>query len=301
MRYYEINEETARRAHDMMSMGTYQEGRATKEYRASVDKAYSLAEMQKSKVSPFYHGRIDALLDSYSRRLAQWTNDRNRNGASCPSVLVCGPANFPTKKKARQNAREESLWREYKEISLILDKIKSIGVGPVDLKDPHAREILEGKLHEYQNRLESGKAMNAYYRNHKTMHGFPGMSDGSAAEMDTALAGSYTWAQKPMPDYEMSSLRGKVKRAQERLAELDRLQALQNESPSENAGAFEGGQIVRNAAENRLQILFDDIPGEEIRASLKSHGFRWSPKNKAWQRQLTSNAEYDAKRILGIS
>lgn len=301
MKYYEINEETARRAHDMMSMSTYKEGSATESYRTSVDKATTLAESQKANTSPFYHDKIDALLDSYARRLAQWTNDYNRNGASCPSVLVCGPANFPTKNKARQNAREDSLWQEYKEIEHILDKIKSIGTGPVDLKDPHAREMLEDKLSKYQNKLNVGKAMNAYYRKNKTMHGFPGMSDESADKMDAALSEAYTWAQKPLPDYEMSSLRGKIKRTQERLTELDKLQALQNENPTESAGTFEGGQIVRNAEENRLQILFDDIPSEEIRAALKSHGFRWSPRNKAWQRQLTNNAEYDAKRILGIA
>lgn len=33
---------------------------------------------------------------------------------------------------------------------------------------------------------------------------------------------------------------------------------------------------------------------------LKSSGFRWSPKNKAWQRQLTSNALGAAKRLLDL-
>ena len=53
--------------------------------------------------------------------------------------------------------------------------------------------------------------------------------------------------------------------------------------------------------QNRLQILFDDKPDEETRAALKSNGFRWSPKNQAWQRQLTRNAEYAARRVLNLS
>ena len=101
MQYYEISEETARRSHEMMSMTDYRQGSATAEYRAAVDKAAALVEAQKAKVSPFYHGKLDALLDRYARRLAQWANDHNRNGASCPSVLVCGPANFPTRKKSK--------------------------------------------------------------------------------------------------------------------------------------------------------------------------------------------------------
>ena len=38
-KYYPIDENMARRAHEMMSMRDYPENRATNEYRASVDKA----------------------------------------------------------------------------------------------------------------------------------------------------------------------------------------------------------------------------------------------------------------------
>ena len=67
-----------------------------------------------------------------------------------------------------------------------------------------------------------------------------------------------------------------------------------------NTTKFDGGEIVRNAEENRLQILFDEIPDADTRDALKSNGFRWSPRNKAWQRQLTQNAEYAARRVLGL-
>ena len=63
---------------------------------------------------------------------------------------------------------------------------------------------------------------------------------------------------------------------------------------------FEGGTLVWNYGEDRLQILFDKIPEDSKRKELKSSGFRWSPKNKAWQRQLTSNALYAAKRVLNL-
>lgn len=299
MTYYEINENTARLAHQMMSMSDYKEGSATAEYRAAVDQAAALVERKKQAVSPFYHDKLDGLLDAYARRLARWTNDYNRNGASCPSVLICGPANFPTRKKAKQNAREDTLWREYDEIKGLLDKIKSVGTGPVDLTDPHARELLTDQLQRLQNELDTGKAMNAYYRKHKSLRGFPGMSDEAAAQSDEALKNAYSWAQKPMPDFTLSSLRGRIKRVQARLAELDKLQAEQ--ATPAGSTTFDGGEIVRNAELNRLQIIFDEIPDEATRAALKSNGFRWSPRNQAWQRQLTQNAEYAARRALGLA
>ena len=201
VKYYPIDEDTARRAHEMMSMRDYKPGSATAGYRAAVDEAAALVERCKAATSPYYHDKLDTLLDRYARRLAQWTNDYNRNGASCPSVLICGAANFPTRKKERQNAREDTLWQEYKTIQAILDKIKSTGSGPVDLTDPHAREMLQDQLRQLQHKLDDGKAMNAWHRKHKTMQGFPGMSDDNAARMDEAIQSAYSWAQKPMPDY----------------------------------------------------------------------------------------------------
>lgn len=146
--YYPINENLARASHDMRSMSTYPDGYATREYRASVDKAAALVEEKKQKVSPYYHEKLDALLDSYARRLAQWTDDHNRNGASCPSVLVCGAGNFPVRKKQKQNAREDTLWHEYEEIEAILTKIKAVGTGPVDLADPPRPRTAHGSAEQ---------------------------------------------------------------------------------------------------------------------------------------------------------
>lgn len=303
--YYEISEETARRSHEMRSMRDYKPGSATAEYRAAVDEAAALVERKKKSVSPFYHDKIDGLFDAYARRLAQWTNDYNRNGASCPSVLVCGPANFPTRKKEKQNAREDSLWREYEEIKGLLDKIRAVGTGPVDLTDPHAREILTDQLNGYRQQLENAKAANAYYKKHKTLEGCPGMTERALEWLNRP--GVFNHGENgtplelygcPFPAYELQSIRGYIKRVEKRLAELDKLEA-EKANPTENV-QFEGGEIVRNAAENRLQIVFDDIPDPELREALKANGFRWSPKNKAWQRQLTPNAESAARRVLGL-
>ena len=67
-RYYEINEETARNAHYCVHMSDYKPGSATAEYRRAVDKAAALVEAKKARVSPFYHDKLDALLDRYARR-----------------------------------------------------------------------------------------------------------------------------------------------------------------------------------------------------------------------------------------
>lgn len=300
--YYPINEETARNAHYMVHMSDYKPGSATASYRAAVDEAAALVEAQKVKVSPYYHDKLDGLLDHYARRLAEWTNDYNRNQASYPSQFISGAGGFNMRKHNKQMAREDSLWKEYDEIKDLLHKMESVGTGSVDLADPHAREILTDQLQKLQARLDRNKAMNAYYRKHKSFAGFPELTDEAAARLDAQFAETRQrcqWIDKPYPDYELTSLRGKIKRVKERIAELDK-RAQQAEQPADNI-AFPGGEIVRNLEADRLQIIFDEKPGEEMRAKLKSNGFRWSPRYGAWQRQLTQNAESAARRALGLN
>ena len=303
--YGSIDEETARNAHYCVHMGDYKPGSATASYRNSVNKAAQLVEQQKARVSAFYHDKLDALLNSYARRLAAWTNDYNRNQASYPSQFIAGAGNFNMRKHNRQMAREDSLWEEYRQIEAILDKIRSVGTGPVDLADPHAREMLTERLNSQRQMLEDAKTANAYYRKHKTLEGCPGLSEknrawltrpGVFASGDGSPISLYG---SPFPAYELASIRGKIERIEQRLAELDRRE--QQAAEPQTGTAFDGGQIVRNIDLNRLQILFDDIPSADTRAALKQNGFRWSPKNQAWQRQLTDNAERAARQILRLA
>ena len=303
--YGSIDEETARNAHYCVHMSDYKPGSATANYRNSVNSAAQLVEQQKARVSAFYYDKLDALLNSYARRLAQWTNDYNRNQARYPSQFIAGAGNFNMRKHNRQMSREDSLWEEYRQIEAILDKIRSVGTGPVDLADPHAREMLTERLNSQRQMLEDAKTANAYYRKHKTLEGCPGLSEKSRAWLTrpgvfaSGDGSPISLYGSPFPAYELASIRGKIERTEQRLAELDRRE--QQTAEPQTSTAFDGGQIVRNIDLNRLQILFDAIPDADTRAALKQNGFRWSPKNQAWQRQLTDNAERAARQVLRLA
>lgn len=59
------------------------------------------------------------------------------------------------------------------------------------------------------------------------------------------------------------------------------------------------GVAVRwNYGLDRIQLIFPDKPDYNTRTTLKKNGFRWSPREGAWQRQLTRNAEEAAKVVL---
>jgi hypothetical protein len=65
--------------------------------------------------------------------------------------------------------------------------------------------------------------------------------------------------------------------------------------------AFPGGRVVLNKPLDRVQLIFDGRPEPEVIAQLKGRAFRWSPREGAWQRQLTRNgiwaAEFIAKSL----
>lgn len=304
--YYEINEKTARISKEMMSMRGYEEGSATSEYRAMVDRAAQMVEEQKEQVSEFYHDKLDHLLDRYAKALAEYINRENQIGTMCPSVMISGGSNFPVRKKEKQVAAWEANRANYEKAESILRKIRSVGTGPIDFADPHAEEMLTDRINNLQSELDACKEANAYYRKHKTLEGCPGISAKAlswltrpgvfnAGENGTPLELYKT----PFPSYHLSSIRQRLKSAKERLEEYNKRKACAQEIG--NGLKFDGGEIVKNAELNRLQILFDDIPDEETRTALKRNGFRWSPSNKAWQRQLTDAAERAAKSVLQIN
>lgn len=162
--YYPIDEETARRAHEMMSFRDYQKGSKTWQYRVRVDEASMIADRQKKRIDPMYHEKVDRLLASFSRRLAENLNAESRIGTMCPSVLISGGSNFPVRKKQRQNEASERNMKEYQEIMGLISRICSVGTGGISSDEPQAIEKLKLKLEKLEKHQELMKAANAAIR-----------------------------------------------------------------------------------------------------------------------------------------
>ena len=56
--------------------------------------------------------------------------------------------------------------------------------------------------------------------------------------------------------------------------------------------------LEENVTDGRIRFRFDGKPRQEVIDIMKSRGFKWSPSNKAWQRQNTPNGVYSAKRVI---
>ena len=294
VRYYPINEAAAKRAKEMNSFSDYTAGSATLEYKSLVDQAAEIAENQKKRVDPSFHGKIDALLDTYSRKLAANMNNGFAIDARVPSVLIAGGSNFPVRKKEKQNAARDKNYKEWKDIQGLLEKIRSTGMGGISADDPDAVKKLNAKLEKLIKAQETMKAVNAYYRKHKTLESCPEL-DSEATQKLKARMEIRGVQDKPYPTWALSNNNAEIRRIK------DRIQSLSvNKEELFTGWEFAGGRAEINVKDNRLQLFFEDKPDGKIRDELKSNGFRWSPKALAWQRQLTSNAIYAADAISSI-
>ena len=293
--YYPINEAAARHANTVNSFYDYKPGSATAEYRHYVDEAAEIAARQKKRVDPSFHEKIDGLLDAYARKLAANMNKGYEITARVPSIMIAGGSNFPVRKKEKQNAAADKNMEEYREIQGLLDKIRSTGMGGISADDPNAVSKLESKLAKLEALQETMKAVNAYYRKHKTLDGCPHLSPEQIEKLKASMSGSYRANPKPFESYQLSNNNAEIHRLKDRITALTRRKEL-----GYVGWEFDGGRVEANTTDNRLQIFFDEKPDKEIREELKGNGFRYAPSAEAWQRQLNDNAIYAADRIKFI-
>lgn len=238
-------------------------------------------------------------------------NDMIRRRASFVPWTVAGPANYNAKKfdriaDAAMNASAE--WAEKLKAyitntletvrDLVPDavKVERYRMGkdnrPISADDPLAVEKLTARIEYLKEEHTQNLALTKYYRKHKTMKGAPGIDDEHAARLDANLERLPECMRVfGFPSNETATIR----RLESRLAALAKQR---EEIPVQTAEtAYKGFSVRENASINRLQIIFDGKPDEETRNTLKANGFRWSPREGAWQRQLTDNARAALRRI----
>lgn len=290
-KYYTINEETARTAQNINSFRDYTTGSATSAYQNRVNEIYDIVN-QIAEKKPNLADKAQRMADRYSRKLAEYYNAYYRNEASCPSIMICGPANFPTKKKARQNSRRESLMNEWNYLESYADKIKRLLTKeqPILSNDENVIELLTEKIADLESEKESMKALNAYYRKNGTIEDYEGLIT-QDMQMHLDFVFKFNFIRGIL--FDTSNINQEIKRNRDRLTQIQRIK---DAGTSETE--YNGFRVVENSELMRLQIIFNGKPEPEVRDILKSNGFKWAPSQSAWQRQLTSNAKYSLKRVV---
>ena len=159
--------------------------------------------------------------------------------------------------------------------------------------DPMAIEKLTAKLDKLQRCQERMKEVNKAIRIKDTAKGNAALAaiGYSADDIEKIRKPDYA-GRVGYPAYMLQNNNAEIRRVKSRIEELQR------KSEQEPEGwTGEGWTAESDLDDNRIRVYFDGKPDEETRRILKGYGFRWSPKNSAWQRQDTP-AGRSAMRML---
>lgn len=229
----------------------------------------------------------------YIAKFCEWMQALSRTY----SVMITGAGNFNNKRHEKMNRYERSAydrfttWRD-KVLKRLNREKRLVGWEEV--------ERLQEKLERLTELQEKMKAVNKIVRSKK-------LSEVEQYEELEALGLSkklinevmsepqYAFQKKGFQQYQLSNNNAKIKATEEAIR---RHTAMAETEDSEIP--FEGGKIEMCYSEERIRIYFDERPDAEMIKKLKGAAFKWSPKNVAWQRQLTPNAKYATSRLLGV-
>lgn len=161
----------------------------------------------------------------------------------------------------------------------------------ISREDPQAIEKLQAKLEECEKMQVKMKSVNAHYRKYGTCVGHPDLTKEQAYKLEASMS-HHSWDNQPYSSYALTNNNAEIRRLKMRMKEL---------SIDKTLGfvgwQFEGGKAIANDELCRLQLVFDEKPTDEQIYKLKLNGFKWSPTNQAWQRQLNQNAICAADRL----
>jgi len=171
------------------------------------------------------------------------------------------------------------------------ERLKSNSV--ISSDNPEAVNLLKTKLAALEAQREKMKGTNAAWRKHLKGDSEPLkalFSDENIIKLTEKVDKAYSWEKQPYAAWQLSNLAGNITTIKERIARLEKVQQIE-----EKEEVINGVTIKIDKEDNRVRLLFDGIPEQAKRETLKRNGFRWSPLAGAWQRQLSPIAIRKAK------
>ena len=226
----------------------------------------------------------------YLQKWREWLGALSR----CYSVLVTGPARFNNRRHEKMNDYERAAKQRLKDWS---EKVVKRINRQQRLTGWQEVERLQEKVDTLQCLQDTMKAANKVCRSTKLseVEKVDELVALGIKEQDAVmlLHPTQSWQSVGFATYQLQNNLAKIKATQ---AAIERHKAMAEAEDKEIT--FNGGRVVVCNSDERMRFYFDEIPSVEVRNLMKRNAFKWSPKNGAWQRQLTANCKFDTKRIL---
>lgn len=235
----------------------------------------------------------------YEERLVQRYKEWFRAQSRCFSVLVTGAGNFNQRKHQKANDAERAAYerlQEWKEktIKRLNRKERLTGMAEVE----RLRAILEAAEETHEKMKQVNQICRRKCTDEEQLDAIVaecGIKEEQAKELVFPDPDRGTY-RKGFASYQLSLNLAKIKDLKAKIARHEAMA-----EKEDKVLEFEGYDVELDYQEERLRIRHHEKPDAQKIRELKGNGFRWSPKNKAWQRQLTSNAVYAARRVLNLT
>jgi len=275
--------EKAQRAHYHTSFSPEKRGeQLIKEFQQTLNE--DIAFLQSHSID---EAIISGYVDKFKSLLTSWL----RAKGNCTSTMITGAANYNVRRADKANRSER---RHYEVFAEWRERAKK-----AIIRKPKEAKTYSSELQRYKEELAT---LEAYHLKMKEANkrikaankSGENIAEYLIAEMNEAPH-MVDWVMKF--GYSTTNNNAKIKRVKERIELMERKEAAA-ETKGNTEHQYSGFKVVENRLIDRIQIIHETKPNSKIIATLKSHGFKWSPANQAWQRQMTGNAVFVTNRLI---
>lgn len=254
-------------------------------------------ELFKSNFESFQKGYLKRSLDHL----------RSKHGIF--SSMIAGPAKFPVARMEKLNRIANDKLNELidfgnKAQKRLLQNITPDVDKPIKTGTTGTLKILLEKLGEaekiHKRNLDGNKLLKKIRSNPKaTLQDFIDGFVGIGFDAETAKKEANYMLKYPYAGFFTTNSNAKLKRIKEQIVLEEKLNTIK-EKTGNIEYKFNGGTVLLNYEDNKIQIFYNEKPNDVERTKLKKAGnaFKWSPFNKAWQRQLNTYPLRYIKELL---
>lgn len=242
--------------------------------------------------------------EGYLQKYEAWMYAKSR----CISSMITGPSRFPTRRAEKANQSEHKRLndliafeeRAMKRLEATYNPV-AIANAPISSDDPDAVGKLQKKVDGLKANQERMKAANKIIRrkipNEEKLSQLVGI--GYKADAAAQLLTPNRMNDTGYPRWRLSNNLANIKRIEQRIAQLQqKAQAPEVEDREVKLANGDTVTITEDKDDNRIRLVFPGKPDEATRKLLKYNGFRWSPRNTAWQRHLNGNGRYAVQAVI---
>lgn len=260
------------------------------------------AEFLPFATTPELCAALQQALDDYRREYIRHIIAYLRAHSQVASAMVVGPANFPTARNDKRIATADRRLQELTDWKAKARKQLQQQFNPqaprtITADLPDAVDSLTAKLAERERQQERMIAANKIIRAGSEKADIVarlvnelGYAEGDAY---TLLVPNYM-GRVGYEDFTLRNNGAEIRRLRTRIDEVQAQQAR-----PERRADFDGGYVLDNPDNNRVQIFYDAKPSADVIATLKRNAFKWARSEGAWQRQRTAAGIYAAEQVTG--